>query len=316
MVSTGPVIQDPFAVDNSCSGHPYCALNPLQFQSLTVPKIPDEQVVGFNDYCPNSSTCQWPIKYDLMPRRIYVYWQTTLTPADVGAIMAEDGYTIALSVNGNYLTSKGPFVPYPDDVPQQEWWGSAYPCDGGNATGCMATVLITNNISSVLKAATLPWNIKLEISKLEPLNPPQIIGVDQYGQPIIASQEAVPFTEATLTVTPNQTNGTTFFEAMIFPTFKSDRCMDCHGFGTIQKLQQQHGYGFDNTNSGLQPSVYIRVPTSLRATTAMTEKTATRRGACNRAGPAANSLKRNGRCRIRTWTPTGATRQRRRFARA
>jgi hypothetical protein len=143
------------------------------------------------------------------------------------------------------------------DNPQQAWWGATDPCDDNSAVGCLMTVLLLPSIKNVLNPATLPWNIKLEISKLEPLDPPQVIGIDQNNIPIFAGQQAVPFAAATLTITPNVSNATTFFEGMLVPTFKSDRCMDCHGFGTFEKLSMHHwNYTFNDLNSGLQPSAY------------------------------------------------------------
>lgn len=232
---------------------------PLRVSKLTFDQIKvevlHESPPSFDFFCKQDPACEWPIFYDFLPKQIYLHWKSTVySAAEIQDIFAEQGAYMTLFLNGGPLWL-GPQVRYNDTPPfWQDFWAVAFPCE--QATTCIITSIFAQALPSV---DTLPWNFELRVYKEEPLSSPEIIGVDELGNPIVVSSVHEIDAKASVTISGNPTNATTYFEEKINPTFQSDRCTDCHGFGTIDALAQHHGYpnGFtEDVNARLKPSAY------------------------------------------------------------
>jgi hypothetical protein len=210
-------------------------LNPLTFESAQIQDL-NADGTPFDIYCLNTPKCEWPAAYDLTPPQVYLFWRSpTLGIQQLKDIVAEQGYALSLTLNGKMLIP-GPQVPYgkPASDPGQGYWAMAMETPTGNY---IATVLLA---SDVLQVGELPWEIQLSVYEAEPLDVPELIGIDENGNPQFAYAEYFPFAEPKMTFDANPTNSQSYFEAMLYPTFQSDRCTDCHGFGTIEKLAEHH----------------------------------------------------------------------------
>lgn len=216
---------------------------------------------------PVAPACHWPIAYDLLPFSAQLLWQSaTLTPQQLAAIVAGDGYVLELWVNGLKLSSGPPPTIWPSgsldpfNTPaNQGFYAASLP--GGPAPkvcppnrNCLATiVLVENKLANVPQ----PWNFEIKVSKFEPLAMPITLGIDESGNQIVATHTKVLIAQATRTVLANpDTGGQKWFNAAMYPTFKHPRCVDCHSFGTIEKLLSHPPHG-TATNVHLQPSLYV-----------------------------------------------------------
>lgn len=230
-------------------------IDPIHFENVKL-QLQVGEPKSFDFYCANAPSCEWPLAYDLIPPQIYLTWRTTLSLDVLKDIVAQQGLSMTLSVNGKILPP-GPTVSYgkaPND-PLQGYWAIVLKGDGGY--NYIITAVLARNI---LTTGTLPWTFELEVFEHEPLTIPEIIGIDENGNPIIANDKLVRISSPSVTFDANSTSAKTYFEEMLYPTFQSDRCTDCHGFGTIAKLAEHHHYDEDDfveyTDAQLEPSAY------------------------------------------------------------
>lgn len=177
-------------------------------------------------------SCTWPVVYDLRPRVIDLVFETDeFSAAQVADILAEDGYFFGLYLNGQLLSRKTPTDPYgytAARLPNAECL---------NLTPCVVFEIQAQN---KLQSIPLPWKFELRVEQLQDLAVPQIIGADEFGNPIVVTQEAVIINRTFKTFNPNSTNSASWFVTAMEETFRSDRCIDCHSFGTPEALTAHH----------------------------------------------------------------------------
>lgn len=231
-------------------------LDPTEFESMDAQDLTTLSA-EFHGYCAGATSCVWPLQYDLLPRQVFLYWRSTLPMKQLKQIVEQDGYVMDLTLNGKTL-DLGPQVPYFKDPaqPGQGYWAVAFTDNQG--ANYIVTMLLARD---VLRFDQMPWKFQLNIYSREPLAVPQLIGIDQYGNPTFANDKLVPVSYPAVTFTANPTSSQSYFEAMLYATFQSDRCTDCHGFGTIAKLGEHHGYNHEAdfiaaTGAKLEPSAY------------------------------------------------------------
>jgi CSLREA domain-containing protein len=210
--------------------------------------------------------CYWPTAYDLLPFAVELLWESsTLTQQEMEDIVQEDGYYLFLRVNGQFLYKGPPFGSQGVDpvVAQLQGYSASTVPDDPCPTGkvCLATWVLGRKI---LANIPQPWTFELEVKKLTELPMPVIKGIDENGNPIIATHQAEPFAHSIRVVQPNPETGfQSWFTAALYPTFQHPRCTDCHGFGNSAGLAAHHGYGNNvaafeyATSFHLEPSLYV-----------------------------------------------------------
>jgi hypothetical protein len=104
----------------------------------------------------------------------------------------------------------------------------------------------------------MPWTFELRIERLDDLHVPVIGGIDEFGNPILITQQAVVINRSFKTFNPNATNDQSWFVEAMEPTFRSDRCVQCHRFGTIEAVEAHHAViGGTFQDAVLLPSLFV-----------------------------------------------------------
>lgn len=205
--------------------------------------------------CPGPGPCDWPIVYDLLPRTIDLLWETDdFTAQEVTDMVEEDDHFFAVYLNGNLLL-KGPPFGSPGDTGAHHYWAARLPsADCPNANRCVAVQV---RVRDKLHGVALPWTFELRISRLDDLEVPVIGGIDEFGNPILLTKEAVVINRSFKTFEPNPTNDESWFVAAMEETFRSDRCVQCHGLDTIEELAAQHAAVGLPSDVALAPSLFV-----------------------------------------------------------
>ena len=246
------------AVENNAD----LGLSPLRWHSLTTygPTSFNAQLGNL----PTITTCQgivapcfWPIGYDLRPYSATLRWETDFTQQEVEDIVQQNGYFLLLRVNG-LLLQIGPQF---GTSPSQGYHAATNPNDPACPVTkrCFSTSVRVRN---VLAGVPQPWVVELEITKLTALSLPIAIGIDQFGNLIIATHESKRVAFVTRTIQPNQTSGTLkWFTEALHPTFQHARCVQCHSLNDPFTLATHHGFStstfVEATNLHLEPSAFV-----------------------------------------------------------
>lgn len=208
--------------------------------------------------CAGPAPCQWPIVYDLRPRVIDLRWETdAFVSQEVADMVEEDGYFFGVYLNGTLLT-KGPMFGGAGDSGLHHYWVVRLPsADCPNLNRC---VVVQVRLRGLLAGVPLPWTFELRIERFEDLDAPVFGGIDEFGNPIVITQGAVVINRSFKTFNPNATNDESWFVAAMEPTFRSDRCVQCHSFGTIAAVEAHHtGAGVTGLfgDAVLIPSLFV-----------------------------------------------------------
>ena len=218
-------------------------------------------------YCGDGAPfCIWPSGWDYIPYETAIVWRSlTLSPAEIQAIVEEDGYVINLVVNGTRFALGGPDA----EGPARDYYAAALDPATAHPKGPVCTpgyqCIVTTIRRERLKPIPQPWRIQFEVERLYELDPPVIEFDPDSGESRSWVQARERFSSDTVTISPNETYGQSFFVEAISPSFKSDRCMDCHGFGTAEALALHHGWAgtgqvenfIADTDLRLEPSAYV-----------------------------------------------------------
>jgi hypothetical protein len=107
-----------------------------------------------------------------------------------------------------------------------------------------------------------PWTFELRVKKVTPLEFPIVIGIDEFGNPILATHQWEPFAQTSRVIHPHPSGDQSWFAVTLLETFHHPRCADCHAFGSAAALAAHHGYSdveafVDQTNLHLEPSTYV-----------------------------------------------------------
>lgn len=202
-----------------------------------------------------ASICTWPVGWDFFPFSVELIWKSsTLTQQQLEDIVLENGYLLHLTVNGQVL-EKGPQWGGQTSL-QQGYYAVTLPGGVGNCPQGYRCIATSVRGRQKLSNIPLPWTFEFKVEELVYHNPP-VLKLDGNGNLKFYSYTRELFSKVSRVVLPNATNGLSWFNEALMPTFKSDRCMDCHMFGTEQALIQHHllnnAYlGFVN----LEPSAY------------------------------------------------------------
>jgi len=264
------VSKDPLEITAVEQGDPPVGILPLRFSRLRTrgPFVSTGDVIDASSRttpitltaCTDTSAlCVWPVPWDLTPYSVTLLWQSAfLTEEEIEAIVLEDGYRMRLSLNGAPLENGPPFDASSPD-PLQDYTTATLPtlpCPTGRR--CIATqVLVRDRLADVPQ----PWSFRLVVEKIVDLEIP-IIDFDEFGNPIFIDKGAEPFVDVNVRIHPNPDGDRSWFEAAIAPTFESDRCVDCHSFGTPAALGAHHGIDDGElwesyTALELEPSAYV-----------------------------------------------------------
>jgi len=251
---------DPITVD-PLRWHSLQTYGPLTFNSeVSSSKTPLRVCIG------ETTVCQWPIAYDFLPGEMELLWQSTAFSAqELSDIVTENGYILELFVNGLKLLKGPPFGSPsvdPEVAANQGYWAVSWftdPCPQNN--NCLSMVVAARK---KLANVPQPWTFMIRIRKVTELDTPQIIGVDDFGNPILATHSYETLDETSRVIEPNPVSGGQhwFTEALV-DTFYHPRCSDCHGFGTIDNLATHHNMGggtpafIAGTDAHLEPSAYV-----------------------------------------------------------
>ena len=196
----------------------------------------------------SSETCVWPSGWDFLPPEFSVVWESsTLTQQEIADIVQQNGYEMTLEVNGIPLEI-GPPTGGSGPGQTQGYYAVAMPptpasdYDGPGCAAdrqCLATGIFARDR---LREMPLPWRVTLTLYRLNELDPPIIIIDPDSGSVQGYALERELIGSASRTIVANPTNGQSFFVEAISNTFKSARCMDCHGFGTADALAEHHDF--------------------------------------------------------------------------
>jgi hypothetical protein len=112
-----------------------------------------------------------------------------------------------------------------------------------------------------MQGLPFPWNFNLVVERIVDLEIPEIV-FDEFGNPVVVDQGAEPYVDTSVRIHPNPIGERSWFELALVPTFKSDRCVDCHSFGTPLELGTHHGTPDGElwayyTSLELEPSAYV-----------------------------------------------------------
>lgn len=240
------------------------ALGPTVSTGDTIDSSSRSELTLFTVCDDGSPVCIWPVGWDLLPYSIHLVWESlTLTEAEVEAIVLEDGYRLTLSVNGMKLR-KGPPFTNPLQDPLQGYTVATLPVDPcPQGRQCIATQVLARDR---LRTIPLPWRFELKVEKIVDLDIPVAIVDPESGEVTgYIDKGAEPFSTVNRTISANDTNDRSWFDEAIAPTFESQRCIDCHSFGTIDAIGEHHyflGYGggqafADAVGLELEPSAYV-----------------------------------------------------------
>jgi hypothetical protein len=264
VVSTAP--KQLVAVENE----PGIIVNPLVWHSLQTygPASASSSLSNLLNVrtCEGTSApCFWPTAYDLLPFSTQLLWQSAvLTQQEMEDIVQEDGYQLFLRVNGHLLYGGPPSGTQGVDplVLQLQGYAAATvpgePCPPGHV--CLSTNVLARK---VLANIPQPWTFELKVMKLTELQFPIVVGIDEFGNPILATHQSELYAQAARTVQPNpQTGGQHWFSETLLDTFHHPRCADCHGFGNFDAIAAHHGYSntqsfVNGTDLHLEPSAYV-----------------------------------------------------------
>lgn len=236
------------------------AINPLWWLGMRVAGPNNGILEGTPDSnrafaCAYGEVCEWPVAYDLSAQQVLLFWQSALSQQQIDDIVQQNGYEIRLRVNGQ-LATRG--LPAP-------------PGHVGYEVGSMPSTLPASMqcpadrrcIAIEVGAARLLGPVELEILSIEPRDFPLVM-IDGLGRITTYTHRTVPFAKASKTIQPNSvTGGQHWFTAALFDTFKHPRCATCHGFGTIDAVEQHHvdnGTGILDAElepSALQPGGHV-----------------------------------------------------------
>jgi len=225
--------------------------------------------IGASNYCIDADYCPNPSGWDYVPYQLTVVWKSlTLSQQEVEDIVSGNGFEINLSVNGARL-NLGP--PDTSGSPGKDWFAVAMQptsqtglydapyCPNGYR--CIATTIYARK---AIADKSLPWRIGFEINKLVEMDPPIVIIDPNSGESVGYATGREPYSDVNYTISANSTNGLSFFVEAISPTFKSDRCMDCHGLNTVELLAEHHDLYYNNADDfikyldvQLEPSAYV-----------------------------------------------------------
>ena len=212
--------------------------------------------------CEGSSTCEFPLPWDLVPRNIYFTFSfPNLSLSEVDAIVAQQqSYTFDLQLNGKTAHVGPPVGYFENPSATQGAWAFAHhtpsaSCPSG--TACMTVVLTTAGRAGAVAINEIgfPWELRVRIKKQSPLDPPQIIGIDGNGNPITVSTKQALFASKKVELLANAHGAQSYFEYAINPTYSSDRCKSCHAFETQLGLAQHPHHG--NVQVDLIPSLFV-----------------------------------------------------------
>jgi CSLREA domain-containing protein len=222
---------------------------------------------------PTLPACPWPLMYDLLPFSIQLVWQSTIwSQPEIEDVVQGNDYLVELRVNGQLLqvgpapqlTPSGALnvhaVPAGQGFYMASMPGGPSPKICPPTRNCLATNVLAQN---VLANIPQPWTFELKVKERDALAVPILVGVDELGNPIVATHGLDLIAQASRTVLPNPgTGGQAWFTAALLETFKHPRCTDCHGFGTFDNIAAHHGFSnvdaFVNaTGLHLEPSLYV-----------------------------------------------------------
>jgi hypothetical protein len=196
-----------------------------------------------------------------------VWESSTLTQQEIADIVQQNGYQMTLEVNGAPLAIGPPQSA--DPPPMQGYYAvamgptPAIDYDGPvcpTGTQCIATSIFAR---ARLRDTPFPWQFTLKLYRLNPIDPPIIIIDPDSGSSQSYALEREPIGTASRTIVANPTYGQSFFVEAISETFKSDRCMDCHGLNTPALLAAHHSPGsttqqfVSGTELKLEESAYV-----------------------------------------------------------
>jgi CSLREA domain-containing protein len=207
--------------------------------------------------CFGFAPCTWPIVHDLLPRKVWLYFETDdFTTQEVTDMVEEDGYFLGLYLNGTLLR-KGPIESAGGGHGVTDF--SVVRLPTSMCTVGMRCIAIEVFFRDSLPGASPPWVFELRIEQLQPLAIPQVVGIDEFGNPIVATEEAVVINRSFKSFTANATNATSWFVEAMEPTFRSDRCVTCHAFGTIAAVEAHHASQGVSTfgDAHLVPSLFV-----------------------------------------------------------
>lgn len=210
------------------------------------------------------TTCHWPIAYDFLPVSVELLWESaTFSAQELSDIVTENGYTLELFVNGIKLLKGPPFNSGDPLIPASKgYWAATWtaePCPENN--NCLVTAVAARE---KLANVPQPWTFMIRVRKVTELDTPQVIGVDDFGNPILATHSYETLDVTSRTIEPNLvSSGQHWFTEALVNTFYHPRCSDCHGFGTFENLAIHHNLGGDTddfiaqTSAHLEPSAYV-----------------------------------------------------------
>lgn len=155
----------------------------------------------------------WPSGFDVNPHRVHFQWkiQGTFTPAEATKLVARNGYTVDLWVNGRLMI----------DTHHGANLGDYYMgvTQGGNDWGCpIGSTCIDVTVEQDALPPGKAWDLSIDFAQ------PGYRG---------SSQSVVGH------VLPNP-NGTSYFLDKIAPIFQSERCTHCHSLGSQDLLIAHH----------------------------------------------------------------------------
>lgn len=247
-------------------------LDPLRWHSLqtygpqTFNSTVSNSVTPLRVCIGETTVCEWPIAYDFLPGEMELLWQSpTFSAQELSDIVTENGYTLELFVNGIKLLKGPPFGSPsvdPEVAANQGYWAVSWftePCPQNN--NCLSVAVAARK---KLANVPQPWTFTIRIREVTELDTPQIIGIDEFGNPILATHSYETLDETSRVIEPSPVSGGQhwFTEALV-DTFYHPRCSDCHGFGTIENLAVHHNLGGDTqsfiaaTDAHLEPSAYV-----------------------------------------------------------
>ena len=156
---------------------------------------------------------------------------------DIKKIVAEEGYTMELRLNGSIL-QQGPNALTGDFYAGAlTIAGAPFNCPQGK------TCLTTTILRTPWKKAKPPWTVELTFWKK--------VKISEAGGKIPPQK-----LKAVAVIHPNQTTGKSYFTEKIFPIFQHYRCTTCHSLGSKDALVQRH-------NGILSASGIVETPTAL-----------------------------------------------------
>lgn len=210
--------------------------------------LPESSTGQWFHACKQQNVCEWPLKYEFMPAKLYLTWKTQLPLSVLHDIVNEKGFSLSLRIN-ELSQTKGPSVAQGNTADHDFW---AFAGDCGNNT-CITIGLLTDGPleTGAFNTSKQPWIIQLNVKQVDSSMPP-VVFLDENGHTHTYSIPAfVPFREGLLHITANK-DASSYFEDVLFPTFQHPRCADCHSLGTLKALYKHHRPYADTTDKDLE----------------------------------------------------------------